>query len=45
VEEERGNKLFGEDQPRDVYLEAAPPPFDLSAGEAYSGKLAEQEWR
>lgn len=39
----RGNKLFGEDQPRDVYLEAAPPAFDLGAGETYSAKLAEQE--
>ena len=39
----RGNKLFGEDQPRDVYLETVPPAFDLGAGETYSAKLAEQE--
>lgn len=39
----RGNKLFGEDRPRDVYLEAAPAGFDLGAEEAYSAKLEEQE--
>ncbi|SNT26193.1 hypothetical protein [Sphingopyxis indica] len=39
----RENKLFGEDQPRDVYLKAAPAGFDLGAKDVYSEKLDEQE--